>query len=437
MSPPQSATHPHDPVPGSLRVMSLRLISLAWRNLWRNRRRTLITVSTIAVGFALGVFSIGLGDGGHNQMIRNAINMGDGHLTIQPAGYLATPSNQSYLPDGEGLSTLPPFVPAEADIAPRIFLQVLVATAYNSIGAGLQGVDMAADPLGTMMRPKLVEGAWPVPEDRLGVVIGRKMAEKLKARVGSKLVIMAGGEDGTVESRLGRVRGIFRSGLSQLDGFLVLSGLGFARPLLPGYNADRDGAAVTRLAVFLSTPDDQEPLKQALIDLPLPAPAVVLDWEEMMPQVVNFVIVDDFFNYIWMVFVLAMVAFGIINTILMSTLERTREFGLLQALGMKSRHMFVLVLCETVLLAGVALAMGWLLGGSLHAYFAIEGMDFSGLYPDGVETAGMFMEPILYPELSAGRVWALTVIVFITTLASGIYPAIKAARITPMAALRT
>lgn len=397
-----------------------RLVALAWRNLWRNRRRTLITLSTIAVGFALAVFSIGLGDGGHNQMIRNAIQMGEGHLTIQPEGYLATPSNQTYLREGEGLATLPPLVPMDGEVAPRIFLQVLVATAYNSIGAGLQGIDMAMDPIEGLLRPKLVEGDWPKRGDRLGVVVGRKMAEKLKAKIGSKLVIMAGGEDGTVESRLGRVRGIFRTGMSQLDGFLVLGGLGFSRPLLPGYDADRDGEAVTRLAIFLRTPDDMIALKQALTAFPLPAPAVVLDWQEMMPQVVNFIIVDDLFNYIWLIFILAMIAIGIINTILMSALERTREFGLLQALGMKARHLFVLVVIETVLLAALALALGWLLGGAAHFYFAAEGLDLSGLYPDGVETAGMFMEPIIYTELSVARVWALTGIVFFTTLASGL-----------------
>lgn len=409
----------------------------AWRNLWRNRRRTLITMSTIAVGFALAVWSIGLGDGGHNQMIRSAIRMGEGHLTLQPRGYLESPANQLWLPDGEALATLPPLVPARAVVAPRIFLQVLVASPYNSIGAGLQGMELDTDPLVPQVKPRIKAGAWPESGDALGVVIGEKMAEKLKARVGSKLVLMAGGEDGTVESRLGRVRGIFRTGLSQLDGFLVLGGLNFARPLLPGYDAEVHGAAVTRLAVFLDDPDDMAPLLGELKALPLPAPVVALDWQEMMPNVVNFIIVDDLFNYIWLVFILVMVAFGIVNTILMSALERTREFGLLQALGMTAGHLFRLVLWETVLLALVSLALGWVLGGALHAWFAVNGLDLSSIYPEGVETAGMFMEPILYTELSWGRVWSLTAIVMFTTLASGFYPAIKAARITPMAALRT
>jgi putative ABC transport system permease protein len=149
------------------------------------------------------------------------------------------------------------------------------------------------------------------------------------------------------------------------------------------------------------------------------------------------VIVDNLFNYIWLVFVLVMVAFGIANTIFMSALERTREFGLLRALGMKGRHVLALMLCETVLLAVLAMALGWLLGGSLHLYLAAHGLDLTRFFPEGLETGGMWMDPVIHPWLSLGRVTSLTAIVFVTTLVSGLYPAFKAAGISPVAALRT
>ena len=413
-----------------------RILVLAWRNLWRNRRRTGIAVSMVAVGLSLAIFAIGLGDGGHVQMIRSAIRMGEGHLTIQPRGYLATPSNDLYLHLGETLLTHPPLVTAEARVAPRIALQVLVSTAYNSLGVGLEGIEPRADPFTDLLRPRLTDGAWLEPGDDTGVLVGRHMADKLHVRIGSKLVVMAGGSGGEVESRLGRVRGIFESGLEQLDSYLVLTTLPFARPLLPGLQRGRDDQAVTRLAIFLDDPDQLPALKARLIASP-PPEGVVLDWQEMMPQVVNFVIVDDLFNYIWLAFILAMVAFGIVNTILMSALERTREFGLLRALGMKGGTVLVLMLCETVLLALVAMAVGWGIGGGAHLYLAFNGLDLTALYPEGVETGGMYMEPIIYSHLSLARVLALSGIVFVTTLLSGLYPAFKAAGISPVAALRT
>ncbi|MEE8434049.1 MAG: FtsX-like permease family protein [bacterium] len=413
------------------------LTALAWRNLWRNRRRTLITVSTIAIGFALGVISIGLGDGGHNQMIRNGIRMGAGHLTIQPEGYLAEPSNGLFLPHGEDIAAHPALAAADARIAPRIFLQVLAATAHNSSGVGLQGIDPARDPLAEDLRGSLVKGRWPKPSERNGVVVGKKLAKKLKLRVGSKLVLMAGGDDGAVTNRLARVRGIFDSGLAQLDEFLVLSGLEFARQLLPGYRPGSDGRAVTRLAIFLRDPDRLPALMAELKAQPPPPGAAVHDWWEMMPELVNFIILDDAGNYVFLSILLVLVVFGIVNTILMAVLERTREFGLVRALGLRPGHLVALVLLETMLLALVALAAGWALGGAAHAYLALVGLDLSSFSQEALTTAGVMMDPVMKSELSLGRVLLLSGVAFGTTMASGCYPAIKAARVPPVAALRT
>jgi ABC-type antimicrobial peptide transport system permease subunit len=146
-------------------------------------------------------------------------------------------------------------------------------------------------------------------------------------------------------------------------------------------------------------------------------------------------VVDDVGNYIWLVFILVMVAFGILNTILMSVLERTREFGLLRALGVSPAQLLTLVLLETIQLAIVALVAGWLLALGGHAYFAIKGLDLSAMGEEMLMTSGAMMDPILRTELSAGRVTSLTLLVFVTTLLAGIYPAFRAARVSPVAAL--
>jgi len=415
----------------------MRLLRLAWRNLWRNRRRTIITMITITFGFALAIFAIGFGDGAHNQMIRSAISMGDGHLTIQPRGYLESPANGKVLADGGRLARDIGSATPGAGISPRITLQVLVSTAANSVGSAMQGLDVAADPHAEDFQEKVVRGEWLKANDDRGVAIGHRMAEKLKAKIGSKLVVMAGTDAGQVESRLARVRAIFKTGLMELDSFVVVGSLEFARHLLHPETYARGQEPATLLAVYLEREDDQDRVKNRIKSLELPANAVVLDWQEVMPQVVNFVIADDIGNYIWLVFILIMVAFGILNTILMSALERTREFGLLRALGLGGGHLLALVLIETVLLALISVAAGWLVGGSLHLYYAANGLDLSAMYPEGLETSGMFMEPIVYSELSWGRVLALSAIVFGTTFLSGIYPAIKASRVPPVAALQT
>lgn len=423
--------------PPQARIALTLLLQLAWRNLWRHRRRTLITLCSIAVGFGLAVISIGLGDGSHNSMIRNAIRMGEGHLTVQPTDYQAAPANHKYLSEGKTLTQQLSDLEIQGSVEPRIALQVLASTAHNAVGASLQGMDMQADQRIPILQPRLVQGEWLAPEDKRGILIGAGMASKLKAQVGSKVVLMAGKQGGDSQAQLGRVRGIFNSGMAELDDFLILSNLSFARHFLAGEGADPNQAPLTRFAIFLDDPDQLPWWKNSLSTAVSTEGTVVLDWQEMMPQLVQFIVVDDAGNYIFLTLILIMVGFGIINTVLMSVLERTREFGLLRALGLSRIHLLLLVFCESLLLSILAVAAGWLIGGLAHLWFAHNGIDFSAVMNEGTQIMGTFIDPVVYTELSWSRIGQLTVIIFLTTLASGIYPAIKAARVTPVEALRT
>jgi putative ABC transport system permease protein len=429
MSPTPMRTHAHLPLG--------ILIMLAWRNLWRHRRRTLITLSSIGIGFGLAVLFIGIGDGSHNSMIRNAINLGEGHITVQPRGYQEAPANHKYLADGKALAQKIAALGIPGNVEPRISLQVLASTANNSVGAALEGMSAVGDPRVKMLKPQLTDGAWLEPGDHRGILIGDGMARKLKAKVGSKVVLMAGKQGGDSQAQLGRVRGIFDSRVDELDDYLILSDLDFARRFLVGEGAVAAQAPVTRFAVFLDDPDTIPQWKAALKQAVANENIAVLDWRELMPQLVQFVIIDDAGNYVFLIIILIMVVFGILNTVLMSVLERTREFGLLRALGLSRHHLLLLVFCESLLLSLLAVAVGWVVGGGTQLWFSTHGIDFSALMAEGTAIMGTFMDPIVYTELSWDRVVQLTVIVFVATLASGIYPAIKAALVTPVQALRT
>lgn len=413
------------------------LLMLAWRNLWRHRRRTLITLSSIAIGFGLAVLFIGIGDGSHNSMIRNAINLGEGHLTVQPHGYLEAPANHKYLADGEALAQRIAALHIPGKVEPRISLQVLASTANNSVGAALEGMASTGDPRETMLQPQLIAGHWLEPGDHRGIVIGDGMARKLKVKVGSKVVLMAGKKGGDSQAQLGRVRGIFDSRVDELDGYLILADLDLTRRFLQGEGADPTRKPVTRFAIFLDNPHGMDKWKAALKNAVADPSVAVLDWQEVMPQLVQFVVIDNAGNYVFLVIILVMVVFGIVNTVLMSVLERTREFGLLRALGLSRHHLLLLVFSESLLLSLLAVVSGWCVGGGTHLWFSTHGIDFSALMPDSTAIMGTFMDPIIYTELSQQRVIELTVIVFIATLSSGIYPAVKAARVTPVEALRT
>ena len=256
---------------------------------------------------------------------------------------------------------------------------------------------------------------------------------------------MAGKQGGDSQAELGRVKGIFNSGLDELDNYLILADIDFTRAFLVGEGADENTQAMTRLAVFLNDSDEmglwQKKITQQLESGQTPKLTslnlVALNWQQMMPQLVQFIALDDAGNYIFLVLILIMVVIGIVNTVLMSVLERTREFGLLRALGINQRSLIQLVLCETALLSIIAVLIGWLVGGGIHWWFSEHGIDLSGFIGEGTSMAGTYMDPIVYTELSWQRVQQLTGIIFIATLLTGIYPAIKAARVTPIEAIRT
>lgn len=414
------------------------LFMLAWRNLWRHRKRTLITLSSIAVGFGLAVLSIGIGDGSHNSLIRNAINLGEGHLTVQPRGYLEAPANHKYLVNGLSLSKKLNALNVSGSIEPRISLQVLASTANNSVGVVLEGLSSESDPRVEMLKSELVKGEWIKANDDRGIVIGAGMASKLKAKLGSKIVIMAGKKGGDSQAQLGRVRGIFKSQVPEMDDYLIFSDLRFATRFLEGEGADVAKQPITRFAIFLNDPDSLYDWKDKIKTAVENEQIIAMDWQEMMPQLVQFIIIDDAGNYVFLLLILIMVIFGVLNTVLMSVLERTREFGLLRALGLSRRNLLTLVFCESFLMGLLAIVVGWLVGGSIHFWFSQHGVDFTAMMGEGGNVMmGTFMDPIVYTELSWSRVTQLTTIIFVATLASGIYPAIKAARVTPVEALRT
>ena len=413
------------------------LVMLAWRNLWRQRKRTLITLSSIAFGFALAVFFIGLGDGSHNSMIRNAIKMGEGHIAVQANGYLQAPANHRYIAQGERLLHSLQQEKIAADLHPRVSLQVLASSASNSVGLMLEGVASPQDPRFQDIASKLEQGESDIFSEERAVLIGGKLASKLKLEVGSKLVLMAGKQGGDSQAQLVRVKGIFQSGLDELDAYLVFSSLAFSQLFLEGEGASLADYPLTRIAVFLHDPDEQTRILNSLQTTYSNDQVEVLPWETLMPQLVQFIVVDDVGNYIFLLLILVMVAVGVVNTVLMSVLERTREFGLLRALGISRIDLMKLVVLETLMLSVIAVLAGWMVAAPMHLWFAHFGIDFSLIMEGNMEVAGTYIDTMVYSELSTQRVLQLTLIILGVTLLTGIYPAIKAARVSPIAALKT
>ncbi len=386
-------------------------------------------MTMISVGFALALIALGLADGFHNQMIRNAVRLGAGNLTVEHEDYLDEPSNDKLVAEASALRDRIRGVPGLRNVSERIIVMGLMYTADNSAGVAILGVDPASDMTRKTLEPEIIEGRYLKDNEKRGVLIGADLARRLRTSVGGKAVVTAQDASGQISSQLVRVRGVFQTGIREMDGYFAQVSLPLARALL----GVSEGA--TQLAIFLENEKHQARIKEEIEPLVSAPKVAVFDWQDVMPDLVLFVQMDNAGTYIFMGIIMVVVALGILNTILMSVLERTREFGLMVALGMDPRRLLVLVVLETTLLSLASLGVGAVLGFGAHLYLAAYGFDMGFASQEQLTMAGTIIDSVLYSELAPTRVLLLEGIVFSVTLAVGIYPAVRASRVDPVRAI--
>jgi len=407
-------------------------IRLAWRNLWRNKRRTLITISSICFGLVLALVFIGLGDGTYGTMIDSAARLGSGHITLENRDYrmslstrLTLHSINEVVKRFKGLREIEGW-------APRILGQAMLSTSYGSVGAAFIGIDPEREKGTTLFIEKIIEGTYLEDSEGRGALIGSKMAERLKVSIGSKMVITANNLQGEIAGELLKVVGIFETGSEMIDGYVFQIPLDRARKLL-GMNQEE----VTQLAIFLDNQRDTdrviEKLKQNLSHF---KEVAVLSWREVMPELASYVELDGSSNYIFQIIIFIIIAAGILNTILMSVLERQFEFGVLLCLGMNPLNLLFLVLTEALLLGLLGVATGSVLGLACNHYFTVKGFNLTLLTSEDVDISGVALDPVLYANLYPEHLIITVVLVFLMTILVGIYPAVKAARSIPIEVLK-
>ncbi|MBI3303289.1 MAG: ABC transporter permease [Deltaproteobacteria bacterium] len=427
-------------------MSALLLIKIAWRNLWRNPRRTLLTALALGLGLALLLIAVGMNDGRNEQMIANGVRLGGGHVVVQAKGYQETHSQELLLPAAvvsatEELLHAGEMMHALQGVSPRLLASGLLSSAANASGVGIVGVIPEKERSVSLAAQRIVEGGYLDDSKPSGVVIGAELARKLEVQVGSKVVLMAQairpvhadeGEaaEGEIQSALFRVVGIFRTGLQEVDAYVIHLPLSAAQALLG------EPDQVTQVAIFLQQESDSPLVARRLRQRLAGAPAEVLTWRESMVELAQVVWLGSAFRYVMLGFVLVMVGLGLLNTILMAVLERRYEFGVCAALGLGPGQLAGIVLSESLALAVISVALGLALGLSVHHYFATSGLDLRWFTETSFSTAGTVIDPILYSHLSLSRVAWSGSIVFVMAAVMALYPALKAARTELSAALR-
>lgn len=410
-----------------------RLSRMAWRNLWRNRRRTVLTLVAIAFGLFLSILMTAMQDRSFADMIDDAARLGSGHVTVSHPEYLEKPSLRKTLPDAGALAAQAQQVDGVEHVAVRISGSTMVATAEGSYGAFFVAFDPSEETLDSFYYlDSVVEGEMLKPDDTAGMVLGTRLAANLGAELGDKVVYRLMDKDGEITAGLGRVRGLASAGSPSVDGALVILHIDAVRDVL-GYAPTE----ATELAVFTSDSRDSDVVAKRL-QLALGDDVAAATWDTISPDLSGFVAMKVGGARFMEAVIMILVAAGIFNTLFVSVMERTREFGIMLAIGWSSGQIFRLVMWESLWLALVGVLLGGAVTGPLYAYLVRNPIDLTEAMAGQaqIDVGGVGMSLLLRIGIFPENLAIILALVIGSTLLSGVYPAWKAGNTVPVDSIK-
>jgi len=406
-------------------------IKLGWRNLWRNRRRSLIELSSIAGSIFLAIFMNNIAKGSYAQMVDDGVKMGSGHIGLYRSQFLELRKPELTFEAAPLLSELEKD-PAVAGVFPRLQMPGLIRSSRESRATAIIGMDFSRE-FGTnpVLKPtNISDGEIPAPDDDRGALIGSVLAEELGIGLGNKFVIMVQGTDGEIESRLFRISGLITTNARMIDASMVVVPRSILSEVIGKEDAAHEIAvmlhnhnlidgAVPRIKRIAHTSEDVDALR----------------WEEAMPEISNAIKMDYTGFQIMVAFLYLIVGIGTINTLLMSVMERTREFGVIRAVGLSRAGIRKMVLSEALVLSITGVIAGTLIGLLVCLYTYTHGIDYSFMIKDK-GFAGTLFEPVMYSIFDWPTMGLLGVVMILLALVASLYPAHFVMKIRPAEAMR-
>ncbi len=400
-----------------------QLFTMAFRDIGRNRRRSFFSSLALAMGLAMLLLVASVIEGEYGSAMDSTIRLQSGHIQVRAKTYDEAKTSLKW----EDLIENPAQVTAKLTTltavqvaTPRLFASGIVSMRNESAGVRVMGIDPLSE-ANAPYRQGIRSGAFLSADDREGILIGVPLAEKLGLKVGDQFNLSVNTSNGDVDEQPFTVRGIYSTETNGFDGVTVFL------PLAKAQAITQAGDHASTIFVLLKEKSQTDAVAAALQG----SAYKVLTWTEMNLLLLETEQMAKGFIVVLYMIVLAITATVITNTLIMSVFERTREIGILAAIGMKSRSILTLFLAESSILAVGGILMGLALGLLVVGYFATVGFDISKM---GI--TGMLMGNTIYAHLTLKDTINLTVISFIITLLAGLYPAVLAARMEPVEALR-
>lgn len=406
---------------------------LAWRNLWRHKARTLIMGSAVAFLYALTLVSLGIGDDGHRRMLEEASSAAGGDVLVHGEGYWATRASDRVIAGGSEVLERVRRVDGVREAIPRILVNGLVSTSAGSSAVFLQGVRPELEADLTDPAEHLIAGTFLAGDEADPIVLGSRIVESLELELGDRVVLTASDPNGDLVRALFHLSGVIETGVREQDETLGYTTIEAARGAV-----DMDGM-LTQIGVLVEDRLDPDVVASRIREgLGRDASRLeVLTWMQAVPEMVGFVELDDAFAVLYLVVLLVVVLFSIMNTFLMAVMERVRELGLLNALGLRGGGIGRLLLVETVFLTIIAMAVGFGFGYGGHLAVSHWGIPMAAYGVEEIEISGVDLSDLVFYSTIEPQRWLFaSLLIAVTTIASSIYPALRASRLAPAEAMR-
>ncbi len=403
----------------------MMLLSIAWRNIWRRKARSIVIICSVIIGLWAGLFIMSFYFGFAEERVRSAIETEISHIQLHNPEFKKDRDVRFTITDADSLVSSLRRSSYVRGAACRLIARGMIASAAGNSGIQINGVMPADEDSLTKLRAKVIEGKYFPGTKNNELLIGKKLARKLKVRIGSKLVITTQDKERNIASGAYRIVGIFQTKNTPYDESNVFVTRADFGAML------NDSLAATEIALLLHSQDSVDSFVR-ILQAQYPR-LLVEGWRVVSPEMDLIISFIDQSMYVLMGIVLLAMAFGIINTMLMAVLERTREIGMLIALGMKRRRVFAMIVFETFFLMFVGTPIGMLFSWITIAYFGKYGIDLS-VFAATFRSFGY--EEVVYTRLDLSHYGQVLVLVTITAFISALLPARKAVKLQPAEAIR-